>query len=145
MVLINLLCYIRYELYVGQPPFYTNSVYALIRHIVKDPVKYPDEMSPYFKSFLKGLLNKEPRNRLTWPALREHPFVKESQEEVEAREIQTAVVDHKAAWMLKGNGGQQRNEKCDSVTLAENMSATKGLADVQSDMKSAVNVNSPPP
>jgi fused-like protein len=26
---------ILYELYVGQPPFYTNSVYALIRHIVK--------------------------------------------------------------------------------------------------------------
>ncbi|KAH9690256.1 serine/threonine-protein kinase TIO [Citrus sinensis] len=52
---------ILYELFVGQPPFYTNSVYALIRHIVKDPVKYPDEMSPNFKSFLKGLLNKELR------------------------------------------------------------------------------------
>ncbi|KAK1574975.1 hypothetical protein Q3G72_001542 [Acer saccharum] len=39
-----------YELFVGQPPFYTNSVYALIRHnIVKDPVKYPDDMSPNFK------------------------------------------------------------------------------------------------
>ncbi|AEE32527.1 kinase family with ARM repeat domain-containing protein [Arabidopsis thaliana] len=135
---------ILYELYVGQPPFYTNSVYALIRHIVKDPVKYPDEMSTYFESFLKGLLNKEPHSRLTWPALREHPFVKETQEEVEAREIHTAVVDNKAAWMLKGNGGQQRNEKCDSVTLVEDMSATKGLADVQSDMKSAVKVNSPP-
>jgi fused-like protein len=77
----------RYELFVGQPPFYTNSVYALIRHIVKvglltacfqifalcffnffliyalsalwqDPVKYPDNMSANFKSFLKGLLNK---------------------------------------------------------------------------------------
>ena len=82
----------RYELFVGQPPFYTNSVYALIRHIVKvttyhaylviysiificdlllfskliyilslmqqDPVKYPDNMSAHFKSFLKGLLNK---------------------------------------------------------------------------------------
>lgn len=35
-------------------------------------------------------------------------------------------------------------EKCDSVTLVEDMSATKGLADVQSDMKSAVKVNSPP-
>ncbi|KAM0954436.1 putative protein kinase ULK-Fused family [Dioscorea sansibarensis] len=52
---------VRYELFVGQPPFYTNSVYALIRHIVKDPVKYPDTMSPNFRSFLKGLLNKETR------------------------------------------------------------------------------------
>ncbi|CAN6178871.1 unnamed protein product [Urochloa humidicola] len=68
---------ILYELFVGQPPFYTNSVYALIRHIVKDPVKYPDNMSANFKSFLKGLLNKVPQNRLTWPALLEHPFVKD--------------------------------------------------------------------
>ncbi|CAD6234940.1 unnamed protein product [Miscanthus lutarioriparius] len=45
---------ILYELFVGQPPFYTNSVYALIRHIVKVP-----------------------QSRLTWPALLEHPFVKD--------------------------------------------------------------------
>lgn len=68
---------ILYELFVGQPPFYTNSVYALVRHIIKDPVKYPDNMSPNFRSFLKGLLNKVPQSRLTWPALLEHPFVKE--------------------------------------------------------------------
>ncbi|KAF3432681.1 hypothetical protein FNV43_RR23783 [Rhamnella rubrinervis] len=74
---------ILYELFVGQPPFYTNSVYALIRHIVKDPVKYPENMSPSFKSFLKGLLNKVPQNRLTWPALLEHPFVKEISDELE--------------------------------------------------------------
>lgn len=30
-----ILCAYRYELFVGQPPFYTNSVYALVRHIVK--------------------------------------------------------------------------------------------------------------
>ncbi|CAK7340113.1 unnamed protein product [Dovyalis caffra] len=76
---------ILYELFVGQPPFYTNSVYALIRHIVKDPVKYPDDMSPGFKSFLKGLLNKVPQNRLTWPALLEHPFVKETSDELDTR------------------------------------------------------------
>ncbi|EFJ33693.1 hypothetical protein SELMODRAFT_230534 [Selaginella moellendorffii] len=65
---------ILYELYVGQPPFYTNSVYTLIRHIVKDPVKYPDTISSNFKSFLKGLLNKVSESRLTWPALLDHPF-----------------------------------------------------------------------
>ena len=37
---------ILYELYAGQPPFYTNSIYSLIHHIVKDPVKYPPGMSP---------------------------------------------------------------------------------------------------
>ncbi|CAI6012070.1 unnamed protein product [Closterium sp. NIES-65] len=132
---------ILYELYVGQPPFYTNSIYTLINHIIKaspdsgkhwdcchrpgevprchehelralptraahvetlhlphstplnppylamqDPVKYPDAMSASFKHFLHGLLNKTPQNRLTWPALLEHPFVKETAEEISARE-----------------------------------------------------------
>uniref|UniRef100_A0A7N0U9H6 non-specific serine/threonine protein kinase n=1 Tax=Kalanchoe fedtschenkoi TaxID=63787 RepID=A0A7N0U9H6_KALFE len=90
---------ILYELYVGQPPFYTNSVYALIRHIIKDPVKYPESMSPEFKSFLKGLLNKVPQDRLTWPALLQHPFVTETLEEQEAREMQQHSTD--ATWRNK--------------------------------------------
>jgi hypothetical protein len=68
---------ILYELFVGQPPFYTNSIYSLINHIVKDPVKYPPEMSKDFKSFLQGLLQKNPTKRLTWPHLLHHPFVRE--------------------------------------------------------------------
>nr|KYP49748.1 Serine/threonine-protein kinase 36 [Cajanus cajan] len=96
---------ILYELFVGQPPFYTNSVYALIRHIVKDPVKYPDRMSANFKSFLKGLLNKAPESRLTWPALLEHPFVKETSDELEARELREingSPVHSDAARMVEG-------------------------------------------
>eukprot|EP00741_Cyanophora_paradoxa_P004993 tig00000842_g4840.t1 len=72
---------ILYELFVGQPPFYTNSIYSLIHLIVKDPVKYPDNMSPQFKSFLKGLLNKAPQHRLAWPQLGDHPFVKETEQD----------------------------------------------------------------
>lgn len=60
---------ILYELYVGQPPFYTNSIYSLINHIVKDPVKYPTDISKEFRSFLQGLLQKNPSKRLTWPHL----------------------------------------------------------------------------
>ncbi|XP_055827589.1 serine/threonine-protein kinase TIO [Solanum dulcamara] len=97
---------ILYELFVGQPPFYTNSVYALVRHIIKDPVKYPDNMSSTFKSFLKGLLNKVPQNRLTWPALLDHPFVQETLEDLEAREIRAAAATTKgsdATWRGKGD------------------------------------------
>lgn len=98
---------ILYELYVGQPPFYTNSIYSLINHIVKDPVRYvcvkrsasrvcvrapdagpccfndgryPAHMSPVFRSFLAGLLHKDPDKRLSWPDLLDHPFVAETRE-----------------------------------------------------------------
>ncbi|MFQ6659842.1 hypothetical protein Gotur_028579 [Gossypium turneri] len=112
---------ILYELFVGQPPFYTNSVYALIRHIVKDPVKYPDEMSASFKSFLKGLLNKVPQNRLTWPALLEHPFVKETLDEVEAREVRatTATARQSDFALSEENCIQTPNGKENSPAASE--------------------------
>lgn len=72
---------ILYELLVGQPPFYTNSIYSLINHIVKDPVEYPVNISPDLRSFLQGLLQKDPRQRLSWPELLRHPFVRETEED----------------------------------------------------------------
>ncbi|XP_044294432.1 serine/threonine-protein kinase 36 [Varanus komodoensis] len=66
---------ILYELYVGTPPFYTNSIFQLVSLIVKDPIKWPKNMSPHFKSFLQGLLMKDPRQRLSWPELLYHPFI----------------------------------------------------------------------
>lgn len=68
-------------MFLGTPPFYTNSIYSLIKLIIKEPVKYPDNMSPEFKSFLKGLLNKTPSERLTWPELLKHPFIAETDPE----------------------------------------------------------------
>ncbi|NXW71124.1 STK36 kinase, partial [Hirundo rustica] len=66
---------ILYELFVGTPPFYTNSIFQLVSLIIKDPVKWPMTMSPVFKSFLQGLLMKDPHQRLSWPELLSHPFV----------------------------------------------------------------------
>ncbi|KAK7290480.1 hypothetical protein RIF29_04930 [Crotalaria pallida] len=114
---------ILYELFVGQPPFYTNSVYALIRHIVKDPVKYPDRMSPNFKSFLRGLLNKAPESRLSWPALLEHPFVKETSDELEARELREITISpggNDAATRLEGKPIQTSTGKSNNTAGFEN-------------------------
>ncbi|NWV34354.1 STK36 kinase, partial [Grantiella picta] len=66
---------ILYELFVGTPPFYTNSIFQLVSLIIKDPVKWPTTMSPMFKSFLQGLLMKDPQQRLSWPELLSHPFI----------------------------------------------------------------------
>ncbi|XP_071946341.1 serine/threonine-protein kinase 36-like [Antedon mediterranea] len=68
---------ILYELFVGTPPFYTNSIFQLVSLIIKDPVKWPKNMSLEFKDFLQGLLTKKPSKRLSWPNLLHHPFVAE--------------------------------------------------------------------
>ncbi|CAH3111271.1 unnamed protein product [Porites lobata] len=66
---------ILYELFVGTPPFYTNSIFQLVNLICRDTVKWPENMSPDFQSFLQGLLTKDPNKRLSWPYLLRHPFV----------------------------------------------------------------------
>ncbi|NWQ62389.1 STK36 kinase, partial [Neopipo cinnamomea] len=66
---------ILYELFAGTPPFYTNSIFQLVSLIVKDSVKWPTAMSLVFKSFLQGLLMKDPHQRLSWPELLSHPFI----------------------------------------------------------------------
>ncbi|NWX69201.1 STK36 kinase, partial [Alca torda] len=66
---------ILYELFVGTPPFYTSSIFQLVSLIVKAPVKWPKAISPVFKSFLQGLLMKDPCQRLSWPELLSHPFI----------------------------------------------------------------------
>ncbi|KAL5255060.1 hypothetical protein ACHWQZ_G014481 [Mnemiopsis leidyi] len=66
---------ILFELYAGEPPFYTTNLFQLVNLITKNPVKWPAGMSPNFQNFLHGLLDKDPSTRLTWPDLLDHPFV----------------------------------------------------------------------
>ncbi|XP_012282365.1 serine/threonine-protein kinase fused isoform X2 [Orussus abietinus] len=68
---------IVYELVVGTPPFQTTSILHLVKLIRCDPVNWPDYISGSCKSFLQGLLQKDPSQRLTWPELLDHPFVKD--------------------------------------------------------------------
>jgi fused-like protein len=101
---------IIYELFKGTPPFYTNSIYTLIHLIVKDPVKFPEDMSPEFKSFLQGLLNKAPNERLTWPELLLHPFVVETEQEKKDRKIRTELYNNWASSEHHNGGRQQELE-----------------------------------
>ncbi|CAH8496778.1 unnamed protein product [Schistosoma turkestanicum] len=66
---------ILYEMFVGTPPFYTNSIFQLVKMITKTSIQWPPDMSTVFKDFLARLLQKDVRQRLQWPDLLDHPFV----------------------------------------------------------------------
>ncbi|XP_053550788.1 serine/threonine-protein kinase 36 [Bombina bombina] len=68
---------IVYELMVGTPPFYTHSIFQLVSIITNQPVRWPRDVSTELKSFLQGLLTKEPDLRLSWPQLLKHPFIRD--------------------------------------------------------------------
>ncbi|CAH0720700.1 unnamed protein product, partial [Brenthis ino] len=66
---------IVYELMAGQPPFCTMSIWQLVRMIRHKPVQWPSFISPDARSFLQGLLHKDPVKRMSWPEILEHPFI----------------------------------------------------------------------
>ena len=49
-----------------------------------------------FKTFLKGLLNKDPKKRLGWPDLLNHPFIRETETEKDERKKKN---EHFSNWI----------------------------------------------
>ncbi len=43
--------------------------------IIREDVQWPTDMGEVMRGFLEGLLQKDPRKRLSWPHLLYHPFV----------------------------------------------------------------------
>ena len=66
---------ILYELYYGQPPFYTNSIYKLIQMIVNDDIQWPGPISKEFQNFLLRMLQKNPEQRASCEDLLLDPFI----------------------------------------------------------------------
>ena len=61
----------------------------------------------FLLSFLKGLLNKKAKDRLDWPHLLSHPFVRETNEEIESRrqQIRSARMTLSECQAWKGENG----------------------------------------
>lgn len=67
---------IAYHLLCGRPPFDTKCLMHLVQMMKDQPITWPNTVSPVCQNFLEQLLKKNPMERLTWPGLLEHEFVK---------------------------------------------------------------------
>lgn len=76
MYYIRSLGCIAYHLLCGRPPFDTNSLMHLVQMMKDQSIIWPNSVSPVCQNFLEQLLQKNPLERLTWPGLLEHDFVK---------------------------------------------------------------------
>ena len=68
-----------YELYIGHPPFVSESLQELVDMVTNAPVPLPAPeselgMSRDFESLLLALLEKDPEYRMSWRQLLVHPF-----------------------------------------------------------------------
>jgi len=53
-----------YEMLIGVPPFYHENQHRLYDNIVKQPVRFPDNIDAVARDLLEGLLEKNPTKRL---------------------------------------------------------------------------------
>lgn len=67
---------IAYHLLCGKPPFDTKCLMHLVQMMKDQPIVWPDTVSAVCQNFLEQLLQKNPLQRLTWPGLLEHEFLK---------------------------------------------------------------------
>ncbi|KAM4705110.1 serine/threonine-protein kinase ULK4 [Rhinophrynus dorsalis] len=72
---------VLYEMFAGQPPFFSESFSELIEKIVSEefsPPQGPTATKPSedLLSLINGLLQKDPQKRITWAELLQHPFWK---------------------------------------------------------------------
>ncbi|KAJ2380341.1 serine/threonine protein kinase, partial [Coemansia sp. RSA 2611] len=79
---------VLYELYVGKTPFRTSSMADLKRNIMEEDVVWPKQIPAQLKSFLQGLLQRDPAVRMSWRQLKRHPFLymEDTEEEALRRE-----------------------------------------------------------
>lgn len=67
---------ILYEAHFGRPPIKTQSFSQLLKWLRNPEIVWPSPISAESRSFVEGLLKKEPRMRLTWTQIIEHPYVR---------------------------------------------------------------------
>ncbi|KAI8098197.1 kinase-like domain-containing protein [Gilbertella persicaria] len=66
-----------YEMMTGLPPFYDENTNEMYRKILQDELRFPDDMSADARSLLRGLLTRDPNERLGnngSEEIKNHPF-----------------------------------------------------------------------
>lgn len=73
---------ITYQLLTGKPPFIGKNFREIFNHIMEGKYKLPSSLvvSVEIISFINGLLQFYPDKRLTWPQIKNHPFLTKSTE-----------------------------------------------------------------
>jgi serum/glucocorticoid-regulated kinase 2 len=68
---------VLYEFLIGEPPYFSDDIPTLYKNIKEGKLKFPKNVSENAKSFITGLLERDPKKRLgakSWSHIKEHPF-----------------------------------------------------------------------
>jgi len=66
---------ILYTLFAGNPPFHSKSMHDTMQRAIKEPISFPDCITPDVQGILTQMLDKNPQNRPTIEEIAQHPFL----------------------------------------------------------------------
>ena len=64
-----------YEMLTGLPPFYSANTNVMYQKILSSELRFPPDMSPDCRSFLSGLLERDPAKRMNGDDVMKHPWL----------------------------------------------------------------------
>ncbi|TPX33472.1 hypothetical protein SmJEL517_g03615 [Synchytrium microbalum] len=119
-----------YEMLTGLPPFYDENTNEMYRKILIDELRFPDDIGSQAKDLLKGLLNRDPNERLgnEGPeAIKNHPFFADiNWSKLMARKYQPPFKPNVASATDTSNFDEEFTSEAptDSVTETSHLSET---------------------
>lgn len=65
---------VLHEMLLGDPPFYSDNIHKLYEKIKAGLTKIEGKISDSASSLLKGMIHRQPNQRLTLKDIKKHPF-----------------------------------------------------------------------
>ena len=78
---------LTYEFLVGKPPFENDDTNATYKCIIAVQYKFPDHVHPMAQEFIRGLLKRDPNDRMPLAVAKVHPWIKEFTSEMKHKHL----------------------------------------------------------
>jgi serine/threonine protein kinase len=111
---------ILYALVLGSLPFEGATIEEQLRNVVFGRPRYPSDVRGALRSLLSGMLEKDPRKRITLQEIREHPWMGRGWEELQfpEQQINESIVAHIGALGLTFSADDLRDGIDNEATVA---------------------------
>jgi serine/threonine protein kinase len=106
---------IFYEMLTGKTPYHdAKSHHELAEMVMKQSITFPSRISPLCRELLAGLLQKKPKERITWESFFEHKFLQPAMSD-------SSILDNQDTWLQTvfcfENHGEEKPVYVTSKTL----------------------------
>lgn len=106
---------IFYEMLTGKTPYHdAKSHHELAEMVMKQSIQFPPRLSPLCRELLSGLLQKKPKERISWESFFEHKFLQPAMSD-------SSILDNQDTWLQTvfsfENHGEEKPVYVTSKTL----------------------------